>query len=170
MIYLYFRSCFGKDVELTDMTLSSFLVVFLGGLSRLVYLQEMHYTCLLCLSCMCPSPSYSILSSTVWHFFIHTDFLMCHHPCSVRFWRFLIRLLPSFPFCPWVGPFRVSIDARVLQRAARFLSVLLHGSLRHLLCLRRQNTSKNVLDIEPLGFKGDVCIFFFNVKIPPILV
>lgn len=33
--------------------------------------------------------------------YLYTDLLMCHHPCSITFSKFLTRLFASFLLCPW---------------------------------------------------------------------
>ncbi len=128
-------------------------------------LQEMHYTS----SVFVLSMSFTFLLNSFFHCLalVYTYWLLDVSPslfCNILKVSHSFACL--FSLLPLRGTFRVCIDARVLQRAARFLSVLRHRPFRNLLCLRWQNTSKNVLEIESLGFKGDVCNFF-NDTIPP---
>lgn len=161
MFILYYAILF--TVKLTNMSLFTAHVLFLFLFSsRLVSLQEMHYTSHQCLFL---SVSFTILQNPALHClpvtYTHTDFLKCRHLCSVTFSKLLFFCISLFSLAPEASCSEHVLMRRCYRGQHDFCLFFVTG-LWGTSCARGNKTPS-------LKKKKDMCNVF-HVKISPTLV
>jgi len=97
---------------------------------------------------------------------LYTDILMCHHPCSVAFSKFLTRLFGSAP----EGGRSEHVLMRLCYRGQHISCLLFVTSLWGTCCAWGGKTSPKIFsETELQGFKGDMCnVIHVKITLIPV--